>query len=64
MVNGQCEDGRVQKEFISKNYKRDTLSSPTLELNTDIDDIYDFRFEDIKIIGYDAHPNIKVDVAV
>lgn len=43
---------------------RDTLSSPKLSLNPMIDDIYDFRYSDIKVEDYEAHPNIKVDVAV
>jgi thymidylate synthase len=44
--------------------KREPKELPTLKLNNEIQDIYGFRYEDIEIIGYDAHPNIKVDVAV
>lgn len=48
------------KEIIS----RDSLTLPKLRLNQNIKDIYNFRFEDIEIIGYKPHPNIKMDVAV
>ena len=43
---------------------RESLSSPILQLNPDIDDIYDFRYDDIQILNYEAHQNIKVEVAV
>lgn len=44
--------------------ERGSYNLPQLELNKDIKNIYDFRESDIKIIGYQAHPNIKVDVAI
>ncbi|MDQ3510437.1 MAG: thymidylate synthase [Pseudomonadota bacterium] len=37
---------------------------PTLELNPEIDDIFDFRFQDIAIQNYDPLPAIKAPVAV
>lgn len=37
---------------------------PTLILNTEVKDIFDFRYDDINIIGYDPYPAIKGDVAV
>lgn len=43
---------------------RHSMSSPILLLNSNIKNIYDFRYDDIKIMEYDAHQNIKVDVAV
>ncbi|MFQ1040680.1 thymidylate synthase [Citrobacter koseri] len=27
-------------------------------------DLFDFRFEDFELVGYDAHPHIKAPVAV
>ena len=35
-----------------------------LELNPDILDIDDFKFDDIKFIGYESYPFIKGEVAV
>lgn len=37
---------------------------PTLKLNPAIKNIFDFKFEDIEIVGYDPHPGIKAPVAV
>ena len=37
---------------------------PRLHLNPEIRDIFDFRFEDIRLDGYDPHPHIKATVAV
>ena len=37
---------------------------PTLHVNPDVKSIFDFRFEDFAITGYDPHPHIKAPVAV
>ncbi|MCK7592555.1 thymidylate synthase [Pseudomarimonas salicorniae] len=37
---------------------------PTLWLNPEVDDLLGFRFEDIRIDGYDPHPAIRAPVAV
>jgi thymidylate synthase len=37
---------------------------PQLKLNPEVKDIFDFKFEDIEIIGYESHPAIKAEVAV
>jgi len=43
---------------------RDFRPLPTLKLNAEIKNIFDFTFEDIKIENYDPHPHIKAAVAV
>ncbi len=37
---------------------------PEMEINPDITDIFDFKFEDFKLVGYESHPHIKGKVAV
>jgi thymidylate synthase len=43
---------------------RAPMELPQLELNPDIKDLFDFKFEDIKITGYESHPSIKAPIAV
>jgi thymidylate synthase len=37
---------------------------PRLMLNPDVTSIFDFRYEDFHVDGYDPHPHIKAPVAV
>lgn len=43
---------------------REPLALPKLKLNPSIKDIDKFSFEDIELVGYEAHPHIKGVVAV
>ena len=37
---------------------------PRMEINSDVRSIFDFKYEDFKLTGYDPHPHIKAEVAV
>ncbi len=37
---------------------------PQLKLNPSVKNIFDFKYEDIEILGYDPHPTIKAEIAV
>jgi thymidylate synthase len=44
--------------------EREPLKLPTVQLNPLITNIDDFTFEDISLLGYEAHPHIKAVVAI
>lgn len=37
---------------------------PTMHINPDVKDIFDFKYEDFQLEGYDPHPHIKGKVSV
>lgn len=44
--------------------QREPKPLPKLSLNPMVKNIYEFKFEDIQILGYEAHPAIKAEVSV
>ena len=51
-------------EQVKEQLSREPFSLPKLELNPNVRNIFDFKYEDIKIVDYNCHPAIKGDVAV
>lgn len=43
---------------------RDTLPLPTMEINPDINNLFDFCFDDFNLVNYQSHPGIKAPIAV
>ena len=43
---------------------RELRSLPKMKLNPEVESIFDFKFEDFTLEGYDPHPHIKAKVAV
>ena len=43
---------------------RNTKLLPQLKLNSDVKNIFDFKFEDIEITNYESHPSISAPIAV
>ena len=43
---------------------REPLPLPRLELNPAVTRLEDFRFEDVRLVGYEPHPHIPAPVAV
>ena len=43
---------------------RDCRKLPTMKINPDVRNIFDFSIEDFELINYESHPHIKAKVAV
>jgi len=43
---------------------REPRPLPQIRLNPAVRSVFDFRFEDVELIGYDPHPHIRAPVAV
>lgn len=43
---------------------RDFRPLPTMKINPEVKNIFDFKFEDFELVGYEPHPHIKAAVAV
>ena len=43
---------------------RKPRSLPSMEIDPDVKDIFEFRYEDFNLVNYDPHPHIKAQVAV
>jgi thymidylate synthase len=43
---------------------RDFRPLPTMRMNPDISNLFDFKYEDFELLNYDPHPHIKAAVAI
>lgn len=60
-------DAHIYKNHLDQvklQLQRKPYQLPSLELNKNIKNLFDFSFEDITILDYEAHPHIKAKVAV
>jgi thymidylate synthase len=51
-------------EQLELQLSREPRPLPTMKLNPNVKDIFDFTFEDFTLLNYDPHPHIKGAVAV
>ncbi|MEM1337480.1 MAG: thymidylate synthase [Bacteroidota bacterium] len=51
-------------EQVQLQLSRELRKLPTMRLNPQVTDIFDFTFEDFSLLNYDPHPAIKAMVAV
>ncbi len=57
LYNNHIEQANLQ-------LSREPRPLPSMEINPDVKDIFDFKFEDFTLKNYDPHPHIKGAVAV
>ena len=51
-------------EQVKEQLSRTPYSLPQLEINKDVKSIFDFKFENFKIVNYNSHPHIKGEIAI
>jgi thymidylate synthase len=51
-------------EQVQLQLSREPRALPTLKLNPSVKSLFDFRYEDVELVGYDSHPHIPAPVAV
>ena len=57
LYNNHIEQAELQ-------LSREPRDLPTMKLNPEITNIFDFTFEDFELVNYDPHPHIKAAVSV
>ena len=51
-------------EQADEQLSRKPYPLPVMNINPEVKSIFDFKFEDFELVGYEAHPHIKAVVAV
>ena len=51
-------------EQADEQLSRKPFPLPVMKINPEVKSIFDFKFEDFELVGYEAHPHIKAAVAV
>jgi len=63
-TGGDCHLYSNHMEQVDLQLSRATRALPRLEIKRKPDSLFDYRFEDFEVHGYDPHPGIKAPVAV
>jgi thymidylate synthase len=63
-TGGDCHLYSNHLEQVDLQLSRETRELPRLVIKRKPDSLFDYRFEDFEVEGYDPHPGIKAPVAV
>ena len=63
-TGGDCHLYSNHMDQVSEQLSRTSFPLPTLNIRRKPDSIFDYRFEDFEIVGYQSHAAIKAPVAV
>ena len=51
-------------EQVQLQLTREPRQLPQMKINPDVTDIFDFKFEDFELTGYEPHPHISGKISV
>ncbi len=63
-TGGDCHIYSNHAEQVQTQLAREPMALPQLKILRKPDSIFDYRFEDFELVGYESHPAIKAPVAV
>jgi thymidylate synthase len=63
-AGGDCHLYRNHLEQADVQLRREPYALPRLVIARRPDSLFDYRFEDLEIINYEAHPHLRAEVAV
>ncbi|MCH8846193.1 MAG: thymidylate synthase [Proteobacteria bacterium] len=49
---------------VDEQLSREPLALPVMEINPEINSIFDFKYDDFELMNYESHPSIKAPIAV
>ena len=51
-------------EQVEAQLARQPFALPTMKINPDVNNIFDFKYEDFELIDYECHPGIRAPIAI
>ncbi len=63
-TGGDCHLYSNHLEQVDLQLSREPYPLPQMKLNPEVTSIFDFKYEDFELLGYQSHPAIKAPVAV
>ncbi|MDQ6997317.1 MAG: thymidylate synthase [Mariprofundus sp.] len=51
-------------EQVETQLARETFPLPTMQINTDVKSIFDFKIDDFELSNYECHPGIRAPIAI